>query len=103
VAVRVHGLADNRALITLTKCRLFLPSPIHACPCHGPWAKSQTAKTCRDAKRVPDAIVGAGQLRETTPTKKHRSSSTVGDWAWGCQPRKKKKNIATKSKEVRPS
>jgi len=25
-------------------------------------------KTCRGAKRVPDTLVGAGQLRETTPT-----------------------------------
>jgi len=33
-------LVDNRVLIKLRECYLFLPSPIHACPCHGPWATS---------------------------------------------------------------
>jgi hypothetical protein len=28
--------ADNRMLIKLRKCHLFLPSPILVCPCHGP-------------------------------------------------------------------
>ena len=37
-------------------------------PCHGPWPTSLTAKTCRGTKRVPDALVGAGQLGEITPT-----------------------------------
>jgi len=32
---------------------------------------------------VPDALVWAGQLRETTPTDKHRSSRIAGGWAWG--------------------
>jgi len=41
------------------------------------------AKTCRGAKRVPDALVRAGQLRETTPTEKHQSSRIAGGWAWG--------------------
>jgi len=33
-------LADSCALIKLRKCHTFLPSPIHACPHHGPWATS---------------------------------------------------------------
>jgi len=33
-------LADNRVPTKLRKCHLFLPSPIHACPRHGPWATS---------------------------------------------------------------
>jgi len=33
-------LADNRVLIKLRKCHLFIPSPTHACPCHGTWATS---------------------------------------------------------------
>jgi len=33
-------LADGCALIKLRKCHTFLPSPIHACPRHGPWATS---------------------------------------------------------------
>ena len=33
-------LADNRVPTKLRKCHLFLPSPIHACPCHGPWETS---------------------------------------------------------------
>jgi hypothetical protein len=61
-------LADNCALTKLRKCHLFLPGPIHACPCHGPWTKSLTAKTCRGAKRFADALNGARELRQTTPT-----------------------------------
>jgi hypothetical protein len=33
-------LADNRVPTKLRKCHLFLPSPIQACPRHGPWATS---------------------------------------------------------------
>ena len=33
-------LADNRVRIKLRKRHSFLPSPIHACPRHGPWATS---------------------------------------------------------------
>jgi len=50
-------LADNCVTTKPGKCHLFLPSPIHACPRHGPWAK-----------RVPDVSVRGGQLRETTLT-----------------------------------
>jgi hypothetical protein len=60
--------ADNHILTKLRKCHLFLPSPIHACPCHGPWATSLMAKTCRGTKWVPNTLVRAGQLRETTLT-----------------------------------
>jgi hypothetical protein len=31
-------LADSRVPTKPRKCHLFLPSPIHACPHHGPWA-----------------------------------------------------------------
>ena len=81
----------------LRKCHLLLPSTIHACPRHGPWAKSQTTKTCRGAKRVPDALVRAGQLRETTPTEKHRSSNL----GRGADNHTLTKNIVTKSEEVK--
>jgi len=73
--------ADNCVPIKLRKCHLFLPSPIHACPRHGSWATSLAAKTCRGAKRVPDALIRAGRLRETTPTEKHRPSRIAGGWA----------------------
>jgi hypothetical protein len=33
-------LADNCVPTKLRKCHLFLLSPIHACPRHGPWATS---------------------------------------------------------------
>ena len=33
-------LADKRVPTKLRKCHLFLPSPIHAYPRHGPWATS---------------------------------------------------------------
>ena len=33
-------LADKRVSTKLRKCHLFLPSPIHACSRHGPWATS---------------------------------------------------------------
>jgi hypothetical protein len=65
-------LADHCVPTKLRKCHLFLPSPIHECPRHGPWATSYTAKTRRGAKRVPDALIRAGQLRKITPTEKHR-------------------------------
>jgi len=73
-------LANNCVLIKRMKCHLFLSRPIHACPCHGPWATSVMAKTCSGAKRVPDTLVRAGQLRETTLTKKHRPSRIAGGW-----------------------
>jgi len=50
-------------------------------PCHGPWAKSLTAKTCRGGKRVPDPLFRAGRLRETTLKEKHQSSRIAGGWA----------------------
>ena len=70
--------ADNRVLTKLRKCHLFLPSPIYACPCHGPWATSLTAKTWRGAKQAPDALVGASQLRETTPTENIGPPGSMG-------------------------
>jgi len=33
-------IADNRVPTKLRKHHLFLPSPTHACPRHGPWAMS---------------------------------------------------------------
>jgi hypothetical protein len=42
--------ADSCVLIKLRKCNLFLPSSLHLCPCHGPWATSLMTKTCRGAK-----------------------------------------------------
>ena len=87
----VARLADNRVPTKLRKCHLFLPSPTNACPRHGPWATSQTAKTCRGVKRVPDALVRAGQLTDTTPTEKHRSPRIAEGWAWGCNSTQTKK------------
>jgi hypothetical protein len=53
-------LADKRVPIKIRECHLFLPNPIHACPRHGPWATDMYGR-----KRVPDALIRAGQLRET--------------------------------------
>jgi len=33
-------LADSCVLLKFAKLRSFPPSPMHACPCHGPWATS---------------------------------------------------------------
>jgi len=74
---------DSCVLLKIRKCHLFLPNPIHACPCHDPGQRLKTAKTCRGAKRVSDALVRAGQLRETTLTEKHRSSRIAGGSAKG--------------------
>ena len=70
--------ADNCVLTKLRKCHLFLPSNIHACPWHGPWAMSLTAKTCRGAKWVPDALVRARRLRETTLTENISPPGSLG-------------------------
>ena len=70
--------ADNRVLTKLRKYHLFLPSPIHACPCHGPWATSLMVKTCRGTKQVPDTLVRAGQLRDTTPTENISPPGSLG-------------------------
>jgi hypothetical protein len=69
-------LADNYTLTKLMKCHSFLPSPIHACPCCGPWA---TSKTCKGMKRVPDALTGTSQLRQTTLTENISPPGSV--WA----------------------
>jgi len=60
------------------KCHLLLPSPMHACPCHGPWKRLQTTKPCKGETRVPDALIGENHLRETTPTENPRSSKVAG-------------------------
>jgi len=57
-----------------------------------------TAKTRRGAERFPDALVRAGQLRETTPTENHRSSRIAGGWADNPT---SVKNMVSKSKEVK--
>ena len=60
------------------KCHLLLPSPMHACPCHGPWKRLQMAKPCKGKMRVPDTIIGTNQLRGTTQTEHPRSSKVAG-------------------------
>jgi len=60
------------------KCHLLLPSPKLGCPRHGPWKRLRTAKPCKGETRVPDAIIGTNQLRETTPTENPRSSKVAG-------------------------
>jgi len=56
----------------------FLPSLMHACPRHDPWKRRKMAKSCKGEMRVPNAIIGTNQLRETTPTEKPRSSKEAG-------------------------
>jgi len=60
------------------KCHLFLPSSMHACPHHDPWKRLRMAKPCKGETRVPDAIIGTNQLRETTPTENPGSSEVAG-------------------------
>ena len=81
----------------------FIPTKSHnACPRHGPWATSQTATTCTGAKRVPDAIVGAGQQRETTSTEKHWSPRNAGGGVGrGADNPTSDKKVVTKSKAVK--
>lgn len=55
---------------------LFL-CPMHACPRHGPRKPLRTAKPCKGETRVPDAIIGSNQLRETTSTENPRSSKVA--------------------------
>jgi hypothetical protein len=54
------------------KCHLFLPSP-----CHDPWKRLRMAKSCKGEPRVPDAIIEANQLRESTLTENARSSKAA--------------------------
>jgi len=84
----------------LRKRHSFLPSAIHACPYHGCWATPLTTKTWRGVKRVPDALVRAGQLRETTPTEKHRPPRLLGVGRGADNPTSVK-NIVTQSKVVK--
>ena len=56
---------------------LFLCS-MRACPRHGPWKPLRTPKPCKGETRVPDAIIGTNQPRETTPTENPRSSKVAG-------------------------
>jgi hypothetical protein len=51
---------------------------MHACPRHDLWKRRKTAKSCKGKTRVPNAIFGTNQLRETTPTEKPRSSKAAG-------------------------
>ena len=51
---------------------------MHACPRHDPWKRRKTAKSCKGETRVPNAIIGTKQLRETTPTEKPRFSKEAG-------------------------
>jgi len=78
----VCGLGTHTLLVSVPlkpeKCHLLLPSPMHACPRHGPWKHFWMAKPCKGEMRVPDAIIGTNQLRETTPTENLRSSKVVG-------------------------
>jgi hypothetical protein len=60
-----------------------------------------TAKTCRGTKRVPDALVGAGQLRETTPTENIGPPGSLGVGRKADNPTSGGKNIFTKSEEVK--
>ena len=43
-----------------------------------PWKIRKTAKSWKGETRVPNAIIGTNQLRETTPTEKPRSSKEAG-------------------------
>ena len=61
-----------------------------------------TAKTYRGAKRVPDDLIRAGQLKETTPTKKICPPRLLGIGRGADNPTSVK-NIVTKSKEVKPA
>jgi len=51
-----------------------------------PGQRPRTAKSCKGGTRVPDALIGTYQLRETTPTENPRSSKVAGGWAQGQQP-----------------
>ena len=51
---------------------------MHACLRHDPWKRLPTAKPCKGDTRVPDAIIGTNQLKETTLTKNPRSSKVAG-------------------------
>jgi hypothetical protein len=67
-----------RAPLKSGKFHLSMLSPMHACPCHGPWKRFWTAKSCKGETRVPDAIIGTNQLRESTPTENPKPSKVVG-------------------------
>jgi len=51
---------------------------MHAWPRHDPWKRRKTAKSRKGETRVPNAIIGTKQIRETTPTEKPRSSKEAG-------------------------
>jgi len=43
-----------------------------------PGQRPQTAKSCKGGTRVPGALIGTDQLRETTLTENPRSSKVTG-------------------------
>ena len=43
-----------------------------------PGQRPRAAKSCKAGTRVPDALIGTDQLRETTPTENPRSSKVAG-------------------------
>ena len=43
-----------------------------------PGKRPRTAKSCRGGTRVPDALIGTNQLRETTLTENPRSPKVAG-------------------------
>ena len=46
--------------------------------CMCPNQRPLTAKSCKDETRVPDALIGTDQLRETTLTENPKSSKAAG-------------------------
>ena len=62
-------LADRSTSSKHRKCHLYLPRPIHACPCHGSWAMLLAANSCKvEGASSRCSKMGIYQLRETTLT-----------------------------------
>ena len=87
-------LADKSTSSKHSKCHLYLPRPIHACPRHGSWATLLAAKSCKvEGASSPRSKMGIYKLR------KHRPTRIAGGWHWADNPIYKK-TIVTKSEEA---
>ena len=83
VVLRVHGLLTTVYQQNSVNAIYSYQVPYMLVHVMAPGQRLRRLRHVGGAKRVPDALVRAGQLRETTPTEKHRSSRIAGDWAWG--------------------
>jgi hypothetical protein len=72
-------LADRCILMKLELCRIFLPSPVHACPCRGSWATFVRLNHAWAKSEFPTLENWDLSAKGDNPNRKHGSSRIAGD------------------------